>query len=731
MKVYGSNAIRNVAFVGHGASGKTTLVDALAFVSGSSRRHGSVKDGTTLTDYTPDEIERKHSIGLSVAYAEWMDVKLNLIDTPGYLDFFGEAVTGLHTADSAVVVISATGGVEVGTEKVWEVCDRLHLPRIIFVSQMDKEHANFERVFQDIKDHLSPKVVPVEIPLGEGPQFRGVVNLFSGKTHIYKKGTKAGEYDESPLPEEYKEQFSRYDQQLTEAVASSDDNLLERYLGGEEIPREEVLGAMKQAMLRGEIVPLFCGSAELTYGTRALLNKMVELLPAPTEIPAPAEGPLIGHVFKTISEPHVGDVSLFRIYTGTIRNGDEVWNAEHNVAEKLNHLSVQQGKDRFEVPELAAGDIGSVAKLRDTHTNDTFCRRESALRLPPIPFPEALATSAVIVKMRGEEDKLAAGLHKLHEEDPTFHFEYSSELGQTLVHGMGERHFEILLGRLQRKFGVHAELARPRVAYRETLKGKGEGQGKHKKQSGGRGQYGDCWVRFSPLPRGSGYKFVDSIVGGVIPNRYIPAVDRGIQESAVRGVVAGYPMVDFQAECYDGSYHDVDSNEMSFKMAASSPSGTVAPKCRPVLLEPLMDGHGLDPRRNPGRCDGRSQFTARPDSGDRYRGSAHQDQGDRARSGALQVRDDAALDYPLAAAPSISSITDMRRPHPRYRPRWRRRTRGMGRRMGTSETGDRRQETGDRRQEMGDRRWEMGKGGNRERGSRVAVRRSVRHGGSD
>ena len=260
-------------------------------------------------------------------------------------------------------------------------------------------------------------------------------------------------------------------------------------------------------------MPLFCGSAELTYGTRALLSKMVELLPAPTEIPAPAEGPLIGHVFKIISEPHVGDVSLFRIYTGTIRNGDEVWNAEHNVAEKLNHLSVQQGKDRFEVPELAAGDIGSVAKLRDTHTNDTFCRRESALRLPPIPFPEALATSAVVVKMRGEEDKLAAGLHKLHEEDPTFHFEYSSELGQTLVHGMGERHFEILLGRLQRKFGVHAELARPRVAYRETLKGKGEGQGKHKKQSGGRGQYGDCWVRFSPPPRGSGYKFVDSIVG--------------------------------------------------------------------------------------------------------------------------------------------------------------------------------------------------------------------------
>ncbi len=587
MKVYGSEAIRNVAFVGHGSSGKTSLVDALAFVSGSSRRHGSTKEGTTLTDHTPDEIERKHSIGLGVGYAEWMDTKLNLIDTPGYLDFFGEAVTGLHTADSVVVVVSGVSGVEVGTEKVWEVCDRLHLPRLIYVSQMDKDHADFERVFDHIKAHLSPKVVPVEIPVGDGPAFHAIINLFSGKTHVYKKGTKTGEYDEAELPAGYQERYTKYDQALTEAVASSDDDLLERYLGGEEIPRTQVLAAMKGAVLRGEIVPLFCGSSELTYGMRALLTKMVELLPSPLEVKPPVDAPLVGRVFKTVSEPHVGDVTLFRMYTGTIKNGEEVWNAEHNVAEKLNHLSVQQGKERIEVPELRAGDIGSVAKLKDTHTNDTFCRRDAPVRLPPIPFPEALATSAVVVKQRGEEDKLAAGLHKLHEEDPTFHFEYSSELGQTLIHGMGERHFEILLGRLTRKYGVHAELVRPKVAYRETLKGKGEGQGKHKKQSGGRGQYGDCWVRLAPRPRGSGYEFVDNIVGGVIPNKYIPAVDRGIQESAVRGVVAGYPMVDFKVECFDGSYHSVDSNEMSFKMAGILAFKAVAPKCRPVLLEPL------------------------------------------------------------------------------------------------------------------------------------------------
>ena len=589
MRVYGSDAIRNVAFVGHGGSGKTTLVDALAFVSGASRRHGNIKDGTTLTDYTPDEIARQHSISLGLAHAEWMDTKLNLLDAPGYLDFFGEAVTALHAADAAVVVVSGVSGVEVGTEKVWEVCDHLHLPRLIFVGQMDKENADFEGVFDDVKAHLSPKVLPVEVPIGEGPQFRGIVNLFSDKAHLYKAGTKSGEYDEVDVPAEYKAQVAKYAELLVETVAATDDALIERYLGGEEIPRTEVIAALKKAVAAGAIVPLFVGSATLTYGMRALLTKMVELLPSPAEVPSPVSAPLLGRVFKTTSEPHVGDVTLFRLYSGTLKNGAEVWNAEHEVAEKLNHLSVQQGRERMEVGVLNPGDIGSVAKLRDTHTGDTFCLRDAPVRLAPIPFPEAVASAAVVVKQRGEEDKLAAGLHKLHEEDPTFHFEYNSELRQTLIHGMGERHFEILLGRLTQKYGVHADLARPRIAYRETFKGKAEGQGKHKKQSGGRGQYGDCWIRIAPRPRGAGYEFVDKIVGGVIPNKYIPAVDRGVQESAERGVVAGYPVVDFQVECFDGSYHDVDSNERSFKMAGILAFRNVAPKARPVLLEPLAD----------------------------------------------------------------------------------------------------------------------------------------------
>ena len=594
MKVYGSDAIRNVAFAGHGASGKTTLVDALAFVSGSSRRHGSIKDGTALTDYSPDEIDRKHSISLALGIAEWMDTKINLIDTPGYLDYFGEAVGGLHAADAAVIVLSGTAGVEVGTEKVWEICDRLHLPRILFVTAMDKENADFEEVFRDVKAHLTPKVVPVEIPIGNGHDFHGIVNLFTGEVYNFKKGTKSGEYDVVPMPPELEQRFQQYTDQLTEAVASTDDALIERYLSGETIPREELVAVMKRAMMAGEVVPLFCGSGDLTYGIRTLLTEMVELFPSPAEVAVPDTGlpappPLLGHVFKTTSESHVGDVTFFRLYTGTIRNGEEVWNAEHEVSEKLNHLCVQQGRDRVEVPSIAAGDIASVAKLRDTHTNDTFCHRDRPVRLAPTPYPDAVATAAVAVKQRGEEDKLAAGLHKLHEEDPTFHFEYSSELGQTLIHGMGERHFETILARLARKFGVQAELVRPKVAYRETLKARGEGQGKHKKQSGGKGQYGDCWVRLAPRPRGSGYEFIDKIVGGVIPNKFIPAVDRGIQESAARGVVAGYPMVDFSAECYDGSYHDVDSNEMSFKMAGILAFRNVAPKCKPVLLEPLAD----------------------------------------------------------------------------------------------------------------------------------------------
>lgn len=620
MRVYTGDAIRNVAVVGHGASGKTSLVDALAFVSGSSKRHGSVQDGTALTDYTPDEIERQYSINLALAHAEWNDVKINLIDTPGYLDFIGDAVAGVYAADAALVVVSGIGGVEVGTEKMWEYAEQRGIPRLFFVSLLDKEHADFEKVFNDIKEHVTPKVVPIEIPVGEGPDFHGIINLFSKKCHMYKKGTKTGEYDEVDIPDEYRERFEQYSQELMETIATTSEDLLERYLGGEEISRDEAIAAMRAGVASGEIFPLLCGSAQLTYGMRALLTKLVELVPAAVEMPAvrgerwgnpePVEvepkddAPFVAQVFKTVSEPHVGDVTYFRIYSGSVANGASVYNAPRNAVEKLNHLSMAQGKDRVEIPKLHAGDIGAVAKLKDTHTNDTLSSEAKPIVLPKIPFPEATTVLAVEVKNRGEEDKLSTGLHKLHEEDPTFHHEFNAELSQTLISGRGERHLEIVVGRLARKFGVHAELGRPKVAYRETFRGKAEGQGKHKKQTGGRGQYGDCWIRIAPLPRGSGYEFEDQIKGGVIPGKYVPAVNKGVQEAAARGVTAGYPTVDFKVECYDGSYHDVDSSEQAFKMAGIQAFRHVAPKAKPVVLEPILEVEVWTPEDNLGEVMG-------------------------------------------------------------------------------------------------------------------------------
>ena len=606
MREYRGSEIRNIAVVGHGASGKTSLVDALAFVSGSSKRHGSVRDGTALTDTAPEEIERGYSINLGVAFAEWMGTKINIIDTPGFSDFQGDATAGLAAADGALCVVSATAGVEVGTERMFREAMRRKDPVLFVVSMMDKDHADFDRIYEQVKTRLSAKVIPVEIPLGEGPDFHGVANLFTKKALLFKRGSKGGEYQEVDIPADYRSQFDRYYQELLESISSTDDSLLERYLEGGEITREEMIVGMKEAMKRMELFPLFCASSELNYGMQAVLTTIVELMPTAwemeevhafkgaegnrtVEIHADENASFAALVFKTMSEPHVGDVSFFRIFAGSIVNGQEVFNATRDTAEKLNHISVSQGKERLEITRLCAGDIGCVAKLRSTHTNDTLSTREHPVRLPEIQFPEPIIDMAVHATARADEEKLQAGLHKLHEEDPTFQTHYNSETHETIVSGVGERHLEISLARLKRKYGVQALLTKPKIAYRETLKARAEGQGKHKKQTGGRGQFGDCWVRIAPGPRGAGYVFHDKIVGGAIPRQYIPAVDRGIQEAAVRGVLAGFPMVDFQVEVFDGSYHTVDSNEQSFKMAGILAFKNVAPKCKPVLLEPLAE----------------------------------------------------------------------------------------------------------------------------------------------
>lgn len=596
---YSTDRIRNIVVLGHGGSGKSSLVDVLCYVAGTSKRRGSVDDGNALTMHTPEEIAHGISIQLTPAFAEHMGVKINLLDTPGYLDFSGETLSAVRVADAAIVVVSATAGVEVGTERVWRYCEERGIPLIFFVSMMDRENADFERAFRQIRDRLASGALPVEIPVGEGPDFRGIINLFSEKAHIYKPGTDTGEYDIQPIPDVLAAKESAWETELQEALATTDESLLESYLEGGHITRDEAVDAMARAMARREVYPVFCGSATRSYGVRALLKKLVELCPSPSDarpesvdgeaLGATDGGPLAALVFKTATEPHVGELSYFRVFSGSLANGDEVVNASDGQHEKLNHLSVSLGRERLEVPRLHAGDIGVVAKLKHTHTNDTLCSGSKRIALDRIEFPAADIAIAIRGATRNDEDKLGEVIPKLHEEDPTFSASFNPELHQTIARGVGELHLEIQFERMARKYGVKVETEAPKIAYRETITVAGEGQGRHKKQSGGRGQFGDCKIRLVPRPRGSGYEFVDAIKGGVIPSKYLPSVDRGIQEAAERGVVAGYPLVDFAAECFDGSYHAVDSSDIAFKLAGGLAFRTVAEQCGAILLEPVVE----------------------------------------------------------------------------------------------------------------------------------------------
>ncbi|MDT8342523.1 MAG: elongation factor G [Longimicrobiales bacterium] len=603
-KEYPTERIRNVAVLGHGGSGKSSLIDALCWVSGTAKKHDDPASGHAITMHTPEEEAHGISIQLTPAYAEWLDTKINLLDTPGFLDFTGEALAAVRVADAAVICVGATSGVEVGTEKVWEYCEARGIPRILFVSMMDREHADFDKVFRDIKNHLTDKVIPVEVPIGAGEDFHGIVNLFSKHAHHYRQGTRTGEYDHGSIPEEVAEKFEAWETELQERLATIDEKFLEHYLEGGELSREEVLEAMALGMARGEFVPLFCGSGKTCYGTRALLKKMVELFPHPGEAGGeearrpgldqtlklkPADDETFSAlVFKTTTEPHVGELSFFRIFSGTVANGDEVMNAADGNPEKLGHLSIPLGKERVEVARLHAGDIGVVAKLKHTHTNDTLCAKGTPVELERIAFPRPDIAMALKGLTRNDDDKLGEVLPKLHEEDPTFHAEFNGELHQTIARGLGELHLEIQIERLKRKYNVSVETEQPKIAYRETITRQAEGQGRHKKQSGGRGQFGDCHIRLKPLPRGEGYQFIDAIKGGVIPGKFVPSVDKGIQVASARGILAGFPVVDFAAEVYDGSYHSVDSSDIAFQIAGSTAFKTVSAQCAPKLLEPIM-----------------------------------------------------------------------------------------------------------------------------------------------
>lgn len=602
-KTFSTNDIRNVVFLGHGSTGKTTLVDAICFSTGATNRKGSVSEGTAITDFTPEEKERGITINMAVVHAEWASTKVNLIDTPGYLDFAGDTTAGVRVADGAVILVDATSGVLVGTENVWDLCERRGVPRIFVLTMMDKENVNFDSVLAEIREEFSKDAVPLEIPIGSGESFRGVVDLLSGRARIYDAGSQKGEYKLEDAPAELEDAIAAAYQELVEAIAATDEALMEEYFEKETIEPARAAEALKKAMKSRLIFPVVCAAPEKGFGARSLTERLVELMPSPAdaspekakageqtiELPATDDGPLAALVFKTTSEPHVGELSYFRIFSGVVNAGDSVKNTTRSTSEKLGHPAIPQGRERAEVAQLHAGDIGVVAKMRDTHTGDTLCSESADLVLEAIDFPAADIALAVRPVKRGDEDKVATGLHKIHEEDPTFTATYDPELGQTIARGLGEMHLDVAMERLKRRYGVEVATEPPRIPYRETFTKTAEGQGRYKKQTGGRGQYGDCWIRLSPLPQGSGYEFVDKVVGGVIPGKFVPSVGKGVQEAAQHGVVAGYPVVDFKAEVYDGSHHSVDSSDIAFKVAGSLAFKNVAQSAGPVLLEPIYE----------------------------------------------------------------------------------------------------------------------------------------------
>ena len=599
---FGTKQIRNVAVVGHGGSGKTTLIDAACFASGTTTRKGDVNAGTALTMTTPEETGHGMSMQLTVAHAVQGESKINFIDTPGYMDFAGETAAAVRVADCGVVTVGAATGVEVGTELAWRVCDRRSLPRVVFVSMMDKAHASFDRALGELKESLAPGAVPVQLPIGAAADFRGVVDLLTGKAHLHEPDG-SGEYREAEVPDDLVDDVEEWATELMETLATTDEELLDRYLEGDEITVEEKLAALAVAVAEGDAVPVFCGAAGQSYGVLEFMERLVAIAPhaGASEVEATSEeGEAVQLraaddesasvlVFKTSTEPHVGELSLFRVYSGMVANGTELRNAARRASERINHLAIPQGRDRVEVEALHAGDIGVVAKLKSTQTNDTLSAPANPVTIAGVDFPQPDISTAVRAAARADEDKLGEALSKLHDEDPTFVAHFNPELRQTIARGLGELHLDVSFARMKRKYGVSVETEAPRIAYRETITAEAEGQGRFKRQTGGRGQFGDCWVRLRPRGRGEGYEFVNSIKGGVIPTKYVPSVDRGIQEAATQGVVAGYPLVDFEAECYDGSYHSVDSSDIAFKVAGSYAFRAVAEKAKPVLLEPIVE----------------------------------------------------------------------------------------------------------------------------------------------
>jgi elongation factor G len=602
MKVYESQDIRNAGIVGHGHSGKTTLTAALLYTAGATSRLTRVDEGNTPTDFDEEEIQRKFSISTGLAAVEWKKTKINLFDTPGYNIFINDTRAALVAADAVLTLVDAVAGVEVQTEKVWSFADEFKQPRAIAINRLDRERASFDRALASIHASFGRTAIPIQLPIGSEKEFRGIVDLVRMKAYTYTPDGD-GKGKEGEIPAEYADAAKAAHEALVEMVAEGKDELLEEFFAEGTLPIDHIVEGLNAAFREKRLFPVVCASGLRNIGTDLILNLIVETFPAPAERGPVAgtvggaettrqiedRGPVSAFVFKTIADPFAGRVSFFKVHSGVLKNDMHLQNVQHTSDERLAHIGVPMGKTIQPVPELHAGDIGAVAKLRDTLTGDTLADKHSAIAYARPQVAEPSIAFAIEAKSRQDEDRMGQALHKLMEEDPCLRFYRDPQTKDFLLGGCGQQHVEIAVSRLKRRYHVDVTLKAPKIPYRETIRGTADVQGRHKKQTGGHGQFGDCWIRMEPLPRGGQFEFVNEIFGGSIPKNYVPAVEKGIIETAAKGFLAGYPMVDFRVAVYDGSYHDVDSSELAFKLAARKAFKNAMATARPALLEPVMN----------------------------------------------------------------------------------------------------------------------------------------------
>lgn len=593
-KEYSMDQLRNVVLIGHGGVGKTTLNEAALYTAGETTRQGKVEDGSTVSDYNEDEIERKISISASLSHLDWKGHKINVLDTPGYADFIGEAVGSLRVVEGAIVVLNAVSGVEVGTEKVWSYAEGYGVARLLCINSMDREHADFYKTLDMARDRFGSGVVPLHLPIGQAADFRGVVDLVKMKALLFETG--AGTFKEADIPEDLKGKVQEYRERLVEGVAESDDELLEIFFDSGNLTDEQMKEGLKRGILNGQIFPALCEAALSNMGTGALLDAVVDYVPSPLEVPVDdgpvepkLEGPAAALVFKTISEPHVGELSLFRVYSGTLKTGADVLNATADATERIGQIYAMKGRERKEVGFVSAGDMGAVVKLRNTHTGDTLCDKKNKIALKGIDFPGPNINIAIEPKTRGDEEKISNGLQSLHDEDPTFVARYDPELKQMIISGQGELHLTVIIERLKRKFKVEVNQLEPKIPYRETVTAVGDSKYRHKKQTGGAGQFAEVWMRVEPLPRGSGLKFESEVVGMAIDRVFIPSIEKGVRAASQEGVISGHLVTDVKAVVYDGKQHPVDSKDIAFQIAGREAFKEGFQNAKPILLEPIYD----------------------------------------------------------------------------------------------------------------------------------------------